>query len=487
MAVPVTVRDRVEFHKDVYKTLVKGLLHQKDTGELCDVTLKINGRKYFAHKAVLSANSPYFRSMFTSQMKETSSSEVDLTQSMQSDNDGAFRQILDFMYCGDLEITVENAEDILRISDFLLIDDIKEYCRQFYLQHGNLNLTNCICLSFLAEHHSLPDVAHMARSMVKSRFHDYLVYSDYMLDVPEGCLFKLLHDKELTRFASSDSLTQLVLRWVKFSRRERQSAMLPLLSCIQLQTLSQDVIKLLLQEDEITEDSVMVSRLKSLQSPSGDGACSKLPLDRTVVCLANYGELDNDISRRRQNTKPVLVAANCHPGFHYVKFLVYSTDDQIWYNLPINAEAFLHDLPARLGVVSMTMEAQTLFCLLGHNLPYPSNMLRIHILAIDVESGRHELLTFRHHNNQAECCQTSLTDDRSVPPVILYCHGYLVVIGNKEGTGNIFLCDLTNQTYHCYQVTLSNKISRMKSFFFGCTFSYNYLSYSNQGTRCPIH
>ena len=59
------------------------------------LTLRINGRKYFAHKAVLSANSPYFRSMFTSQMKETSSSEVDLTQSMQTDNDSAFRQILE--------------------------------------------------------------------------------------------------------------------------------------------------------------------------------------------------------------------------------------------------------------------------------------------------------------------------------------------------------------------------------------------------------
>ena len=242
---------------------------------------------------------------------------------------------------------------------------------------------------------------------------------------------------------------------VRFSRRERQGAMLPLLSCIQLQTLSQDVIKLLLQEEEIIEDSVIVSKLKSLQSPSGNGACSKLPLDRTVVYLANYDELDNDIlSQRQELTKPILIAANCHPGFHYVKFLIYSTEDQLWYNLPINAEAFLHDLPPRLGVVSMTMEAQTLFCLLGHNLPYPSNMLRIHILAVDVKSGQHELLTFRHHSNQAECCQTSLTDDRSVPPVILYCHGYLVVIGNKEGTGNLFLCDLTNQTYNCYQVRI---------------------------------
>ena len=245
MAVSVTVREKVEFHKDVYNTLIRGLLRQRETGELCDVVLKINGRRYFAHKAVLSASSPYFRSMFTSQMRETSCSEVDLTQSvsLHSDNDSAFKQILEFMYSGDLEIKVENAEDILRISDFLLIDDIKEYCRQFYLQHGNLNMSNCVCLSFVAEHHCLHDVARVTRNMVKSRFHDELVFSDNMLDVPEGCLFHLLHDREVTKFSSSDSLTQLVLRWVKHCRPERQSALLPLLSSIQLQTLSQETIR----------------------------------------------------------------------------------------------------------------------------------------------------------------------------------------------------------------------------------------------------
>ncbi len=389
MAVPVTVRDKVEFHKDVYSTLIKGLLHQKESGELCDVTLRINGCKYFAHKAVLSACSPYFRSMFTSQMRETSCSEVDLTQSVQTDSSSAFQQILDFMYSGDIEITVDNAEDILRISDFLLVDDIKEYCRQFYLQHGNLNLSNCVCLSFLAENHCLPEVARVARNMLKSRFHDHLVFSDALVDVPEGCLFSLLHDRDVTKFASSDSVAQLVLRWVNFSRRERQGALLPLLSSVQLEHLSRDSIKLLLQEDEILKDSALVVRLKSLQSPTGDGACSKLPVDQGTICLGNYAELDNDILFSHQTTKPVLVAANCHPGFHYVKLLVYNTEDRLWHNLPINAEAFLSDLPARLGVVSMTMEAQTLFCLLGHNLPYPSNMLRVHVLAVDIESGNH--------------------------------------------------------------------------------------------------
>ena len=453
MAVPVTVREKVDFHKDVYKTLIKGLMHQKNTGELCDVKLRLNGRDYFAHRAVLSANSAYFKSMFTSQMREQTSFEIDITQSMQVDNDNAFKQILDFMYCGDLEISVENAEDLLRIADFLLLEDIKEYCRQFYLQNGNLNLSNCVSLSFMADHHNLFEVAQVSRNMVKARFHDYLVYSDYMLDLPASCLLKLLRDKEVTKFASGDSLAHLVIRWVRHIRPERESFLMELLSCVQLQTLSQDVIKLLLHEDEVNGDSVMVARLKSLQSPSGDGACSRIPSDSTTTCLSNYGELDNEAQVfESEPSIPVVIAANCHPGFHFVKFLIYNSIERTWHNLSINSESFLHDLPPRLGVVSMTMEAHTLFCLLGHNLPYPSNMLRIHIMALDLHSGQHEMITFRHTTNQSECCQTSLTDDRSIPPVIAYCHGFLCIVGNKEGTGNVFLCDLANQTYNCYQV-----------------------------------
>ena len=98
----------------------------------------------------------------------------------------------------------------------------------------------------------------------------------------------------------------------------------------------------------------MVTRLKSLQSPTGDGACSTAPSGTTAVRLGTYPELDNNLGSDGAS-KAVLVAANCHPGFHYAKFLIYSPEEQLWRHLPINAEAFLSDLPARLGTTAVSI------------------------------------------------------------------------------------------------------------------------------------
>jgi len=156
-------------------------------------------------------------------MKEQDSAEVDLSQSVLIDADDSFKRVLDFMYCGDIEINVDNVEDVLRIADFLLFDDIKDYCRQFFLAHGNLTLSNCLWVSVLAEHHSLHDVADVARAMVQSRFHDYFVISaDELVDLPAPVLADLFADADVMRFVSADHLIGALLRWVRHDQASRQ-------------------------------------------------------------------------------------------------------------------------------------------------------------------------------------------------------------------------------------------------------------------------
>ena len=455
MAVAIHVKEKVSFHRDVYTSIIKGLLQQRADGEFCDVTLRVNGCKFFAHKAVLAASSPYFRSMFTSRMREESSPEVDLTQSLLIENHDSFRYILDFIYCGDMEITTSNAEDILRIADFLLLDDVKDYCRQFYLQYGNLDLHNCICVAVLAEHHNLPQVAQVARGMIKARFHDYLIFSEEILDVPEGCLLIMLRDAETVQFTSTDNLVQGILRWVRHDEINHQGALLRLLSCTQIQSLSNDTVQELLDETIVRSNSEMVAWLETVKSADGNTASGKsthkVLLPRSVPTNVS----DSGIpcySEDEQNSIPVLVAANCSPAFRFLKILVYNTAEQMWFNLPINGDAVLHAVPPRLCVCNMTLHNQTLYLLLCYSLPYPSDLARIHVMAIDIVSGQHQVYVFRHFTNQSLCCQTTLTDDRAVPPVILCCRGYLVIVANREGSGNLFLCDLDTQTYLCYQV-----------------------------------
>ncbi|KAI0210914.1 Kelch-like protein 12, partial [Lamellibrachia satsuma] len=212
----------------------------RERGEFCDVSLRLNGRYYPAHKAVLAASSPYFRSMFTSHMREHSSPEVDLSESMQLENDRTFKRVLRFMYSGDIEINIENVDDVLRLADFLLLDEVREYCHQFYLRHGNITPANALGLAELAERHNLPEVARVAKAIVAARFHDCIVQRDEILEVSVAGLRELLGDDNITQFISSDALIQLLMRWTRHDPIRRQQDMLRLLPYVRLTCLSCD-------------------------------------------------------------------------------------------------------------------------------------------------------------------------------------------------------------------------------------------------------
>jgi len=270
MAVTVQVRERVGFHRDVYNSLVKCLIRQRKTGEFCDVVLRVNSRRYHAHRAVLAAASPYFRSMFTASMKEQDSDEVDLSQSVLLDADDSFKRVLDFMYCGDIEINVDNVENVLRIADFLLFDDVKDYCRQFFLAHGNLTLSNCLWVSVLAEHHSLNDVADVARAMVRCRFHDYFVIcADELVDLPAPVLASLFADADVMRFVSADHLIGALLRWVQHDLPSRQIQLRWLLEVVAGQ---QSDMSGLLSDASSTSD--LVKQLSAVVDVMSDAASS---------------------------------------------------------------------------------------------------------------------------------------------------------------------------------------------------------------------
>ncbi len=73
--------------------------------------LTLRGQKFPAHKAILSARSPYFKSMFTGGMKEKDGKEVDLSQIF---NLAFFKVYLEYLYTGKLpEISIHDIDSYL--------------------------------------------------------------------------------------------------------------------------------------------------------------------------------------------------------------------------------------------------------------------------------------------------------------------------------------------------------------------------------------
>ena len=59
-----------DFDKPYCKEILQNLNSLRQESSLCDVTLVVEGREFRAHRNVLAASSPYFRTMFTSDVRE---------------------------------------------------------------------------------------------------------------------------------------------------------------------------------------------------------------------------------------------------------------------------------------------------------------------------------------------------------------------------------------------------------------------------------
>lgn len=445
--------EKKQFSKNVHDSIIRPLLRQRQTGELCDITLIINGKKFTAHRAILALWSPYFLSMFTCEMREKTLDEIDLTESLVLEEDDVFCIVLDYMYTGSLTICVENVEDILRISDFLILDDVKEYCRQFYLDLGNLDLGNCLRVRFLSETHNLPDVCNACQKMIESRFHDYLIYHRDIIELPPQSFFQILEDPRNVVHSNYSDLKKLVQRWVDFDRCTRVDFHEDLSACIKLW-----VCDMTDSPNTVLSFGCMdfyKSKI-TMQSSLTDVGCK-------VKGYVLYSQVHDNVMHgsfgMQEEPKPVLYSVVCNQGMKYINMVVYSIVDRKWYNFPVPGEKLAHMIPTRQAVCSIMAYRNCLYMYLCSSFPYPTDMLKINILMIDMLKGVPILYSFRTTDFYNPSYRTTLTNYRTVPPAIVACNHHLYIIGNREGTGNIFMCNTNNQQYKCYQIPGARFIS----------------------------
>ena len=105
---------------EVYKEEVSQKLDEfRKSDLLCDVNVRAKGQDFPAHRCVLSAGSPYFRALFTSELK-VRESENNLIQLTEVTCD-ALTEVLQFIYTGKAKINSSNAEDLVIAADYLII------------------------------------------------------------------------------------------------------------------------------------------------------------------------------------------------------------------------------------------------------------------------------------------------------------------------------------------------------------------------------
>ena len=118
-----------EVSKSHSEQLLSKMSELRDSQTLVDVSLKVGGKSFKAHRVVLAASSEYFCAMFTDGMRESCAAEIELKDSSLTAE--AFQVILDFVYKSELNVKEENVFEVLGAADHLQMTSVIEGCSTF--------------------------------------------------------------------------------------------------------------------------------------------------------------------------------------------------------------------------------------------------------------------------------------------------------------------------------------------------------------------
>ncbi|KAM9789658.1 kelch-like protein 18 [Neosynchiropus ocellatus] len=195
-------------------------------GKLCDVTLKVGGHMFSAHRIVLAASIPYFHAMFTNDMMECKQDEI----LMQGMDPSALESLINFAYSGHVSIDQQNVQNLLVGSSFLQLQNVKDACCSFL--QNRLHPKNCLGVRKFAETMMCTSLYDSANVFLHQNFME-VSSSDEFLDLREEDILELVDSDELN-VKDEEQVFEAVLAWVHHDQENRVSLLPELMSKIRL-------------------------------------------------------------------------------------------------------------------------------------------------------------------------------------------------------------------------------------------------------------
>ena len=308
---PISAAEQVSFCVE----LMKRLNIQRKQDYLCDITLVTNDdREFKAHRNVLSAASPFFCKLLQSDMKENREGIIRLEEISGS----VMEDVLEFIYTGTVEVTQENAEELIAAGNYLIIPGLKTASGRFL--EGEMSDKNCISTFYFAEKYDCDELITNSRRFIHKN-----IVSVAKLDE-----FLHLEAEKIAKWISSDEITvseeadvfKIILDWVNHRKSERKTAFEELFGHVRLGFLSRDCLEDVVTNELLRENS----------------ACVKLVLDATVQMATFVDEDDFLQSPRGCLDTRVIVARGGKHTFCYIP------EEDLWKRLPDG----LKDIDAKL-------------------------------------------------------------------------------------------------------------------------------------------
>ncbi|XP_052263521.1 kelch-like protein 21 [Dreissena polymorpha] len=223
----------------------------KATRPLADVKIKIATHLHRCHKVILSAISEFFEVMFSSGMKEATDEIITL----QGIKNNVFKDVLNYIYTGQISVNSGNAQAVLSTAVYLQITSLQSLCEHFLLP--TIDNTNCVELWKFAETYNCV--------LLQTGCWDYIL--DHFLEI-KTLLVKRLQLNDIQKLIKDDNLyvnseydvLQFVLKWI--INNKGSGSLENLLMHIRLSHLETDELHHLLHHKFVEKNPQLCAQVK---------------------------------------------------------------------------------------------------------------------------------------------------------------------------------------------------------------------------------
>lgn len=172
------------------------------------IVLRVGEETISANKETLIAASDYFKGLFSGYFVDSELKELDLTKDVENMND--LKTLLVYMNTGEVEITDTNLSQILKISSFFIVEPLTEQCAKF--METSSTITNSLKYYLYAFEYALPNFGTF-KSYLEARFHDLLLYDEFVEYLSEDELSHLL-TSGIMKYCAKENVFNFLLMWL---------------------------------------------------------------------------------------------------------------------------------------------------------------------------------------------------------------------------------------------------------------------------------
>ena len=285
MSICTLVSNSTIYNRKECSDLLEYATANRDNGIFNDVIIIAGHASISANRMVLSCFSKFFEKMFKSDMKERYQPTITIKQVDAT----AVQYLVDYMYEGIITVDSSNVIDILAAADFLLLDEVKEFCFEYLRKVISFN--NWYAALSASQLYRSDHLQKLIYQFIIDNVNDIIQSSDFKSFTKNDMTSLILNLRESKEVVDETILCKLIFSWTKQDEDERHTIFVELFRMVNLKKIPLEVLQTIIRETLVKSNADCANALRRellRMSSRTEKQCKEVPpkmQSSKIICL----------------------------------------------------------------------------------------------------------------------------------------------------------------------------------------------------------